>query len=240
MADGAREEILANIRNALAGETNPHRPASKRRDKATSDRGPAENARSELVKRFESEFARIGGKLYRAADATELRQSLNEIAIRLGAKRVIAWARSDLQDSGVFDSLKDAGIEVRAAGKAAERDDLVRDAALADIGITAVDYALADTGTLVVFAAPDQPRCVSLLPTVHVAILPVEKMLPGLDELISVLASGRGPAGHGLSSAVTFITGPSRTADIELTLVVGVHGPQQLYVILLGDDQDGR
>jgi L-lactate dehydrogenase complex protein LldG len=76
-------------------------------------------------------------------------------------------------------------------------------------------------------AAKTQPRTASLLPPIHVAILRPEQILRGLDDLFALLATG-----DELSSAVTLITGPSRTADIELTLVVGVHGPQQLHVIL--------
>jgi L-lactate dehydrogenase complex protein LldG len=100
-------------------------------------------------------------------------------------------------------------------------------AAEARLGITAVDYALADSGTLCLLAGKRQPRTASLLPPIHVAILRPEQILRGLDDLFALL-----PSGDDLSSAVTLITGPSRTADIELTLVVGVHGPQQLHVIL--------
>jgi len=82
------------------------------------------------------------------------------------------------------------------------------------------------------FAAGPQPRSISLLPPVHVAILRSQQILPGLSELFPLL--GREQNGNRkLSSAITFITGPSRTADIELKLVVGVHGPQELHVLLV-------
>jgi len=99
----------------------------------------------------------------------------------------------------------------------------------ADFGITSADYALSDTGTLVMIASPDDARLISLLPPVHIAVLPVERLLSGLDELYTLVPK---PA-DGTSSMV-FITGPSRTADIEQLLVRGVHGPGEIHVIIVG------
>jgi L-lactate utilization protein LutC len=100
-----------------------------------------------------------------------------------------------------------------------------------DIGIGGADYALADTGTLVLFSAQSGGRWVSLAPTIHICLLPREKILSSLDDLFSCLADPSIEASRG--SAITFITGPSRTADIELTLVMGAHGPKELHVIIL-------
>jgi len=96
------------------------------------------------------------------------------------------------------------------------------------IGITQADYALADTGTLVVFSEPGEGRALSLLVPIHVAILEESRILASLDELIE-----REPNFPERSSAMLFITGPSRTADIERTLTVGVHGPGELHVLIL-------
>ncbi len=101
-------------------------------------------------------------------------------------------------------------------------DELVK----AEVGITGADYGLADTGTLVMLATGD-PRLVSLLPPVHIALLPVTRLLSGLDELLTVLPQ---PAAQ--TASMVLITGPSRTADIEQILVRGVHGPGELHVLL--------
>ena len=90
---------------------------------------------------------------------------------------------------------------------------------------------MADTGTLVLKALPGQPRVVSLLPPVHVAILDSEKILPSLDELLIRLRLDFKATGR-LDSCLTLITGPSKTADIETELVLGVHGPRELHVIV--------
>lgn len=100
----------------------------------------------------------------------------------------------------------------------------------ADAGITTADFALADTGTLVVLASPDQHRLDSLAPAVHIALLRAEHLVANLEELFAKLVALNA---FDRSSAITFIRGPSRTADIELTLSVGVHGPKRVYVLVL-------
>ena len=101
-------------------------------------------------------------------------------------------------------------------------------AAQADFGITCADFALADTGTLVILSSPQEARLISLLPPAHIAVVPRERILTGLDELLSVL-----PAPAEQSSSMVFITGPSRTADIEQVLVRGVHGPGTVHVVVV-------
>ena len=93
-----------------------------------------------------------------------------------------------------------------------------------DLGVTGVDMALPETGTLVLTSDESRPRMVSLVPRVHLAIL-----RPGAlrADLHQVFAEGKG------EGYLIFITGPSRTADIELTLTIGVHGPKALYVWVL-------
>jgi L-lactate dehydrogenase complex protein LldG len=86
-------------------------------------------------------------------------------------------------------------------------------------------YGLADTGSVVLAASPQEPRARSLLPEVHVSILREDRILPGLEELFAAL-------GDDLPSALAIVTGPSRSADIEQTLAVGVHGPGEVHVVL--------
>jgi L-lactate utilization protein LutC len=95
------------------------------------------------------------------------------------------------------------------------------------VGITSAQAGIAETGTLVLDSSQERNRLVSLIPPVHIAILDASKIFLTLGETLAALESG-----PELSPAITFITGPSRTADIELTLTLGVHGPQELYVII--------
>lgn len=96
-----------------------------------------------------------------------------------------------------------------------------------DVGITTAQAAIAETGTLVLDSSVERNRLVSLVPPVHIAILNSSRIYQTLGETLTALQSG-----EEVSPAITFITGPSRTADIELTLAIGVHGPQELYVIV--------
>jgi L-lactate dehydrogenase complex protein LldG len=93
-------------------------------------------------------------------------------------------------------------------------------------GVSTALYGLADTGSVVLAASPEEPRRNSLLPDVHVTLLHEDRILPGLDELFAAL-------GAELPSALAIVTGPSRSADIEQKLAVGVHGPREVHVILV-------
>ena len=95
-----------------------------------------------------------------------------------------------------------------------------------EVGVSRAAYGLADTGSVVLLAAPDEPRSRSLLPPVHVAVLAVDDLLPGLPELFAEL-------GPDLPSSVAIVTGPSRSADIEQQLTIGVHGPGEVHVVLV-------
>ena len=103
--------------------------------------------------------------------------------------------------------------------------------ATTDAGITSADYALADTGSLVIFTESHEPRLLSLLPPCHIAVIESSKIVPSLDDVFRLR-----PMPGAESSAMIVITGPSRTADIEMRLVRGVHGPGEIHVIIIEDD----
>ncbi len=100
--------------------------------------------------------------------------------------------------------------------------------ATAEFGINTADYALADTGSLVFLSESGESRLISLLPPRHIAIVAKNKILSGLDELFSLV-----PQPAAKSSSMVIITGPSRTADIEMRLVRGVHGPGEIHVMIV-------
>ena len=102
-----------------------------------------------------------------------------------------------------------------------------------DAGITTAQWAIAETGTLVLESAREKSRLLSLVPIIHVALLPAGRICDSLGEALERLRQGGGGDRSPDSHAITLITGPSRTSDIELTLTIGVHGPQAVHVILL-------
>lgn len=131
-------------------------------------------------------------------------------------------ARNDAEVAAAVNRLTE-GKRIAVSTSTYSKDDLFA----VDVGITSVQAAIADTGTLVLDSSVERNRLVSLIPPIHIAILDASQIFGTLGDVLAALQ-----AGEELSPAITFITGPSRTADIELTLTLGVHGPQELYVII--------
>lgn len=97
---------------------------------------------------------------------------------------------------------------------------------LPEAEVSEASWGIVETGSVVLCASAEEPRARSLLPWVHVSLLREDRILPSLDELFATVAAD-------LPSALAIVTGPSRTADIEQTLMVGVHGPGEVHVVLL-------
>jgi L-lactate dehydrogenase complex protein LldG len=205
----ARDHILHRVRTALgrsAGQSATEPPPVRIRI--------PELAMSDRIASFRTRLETLAGKTYHVRTPAEARDI---IADAVHGKTALASHAPFLEECGIT-----ALREVRSG--------VTRElCATVDIGITSADYALADTGTLVMLSSPQEARMVSLLPPAHIAVVPVDRILTGLDELFTVLPH---PAEQ--SSSMVLITGPSRTADIEQILVRGVHGPGQITVILVG------
>jgi L-lactate dehydrogenase complex protein LldG len=137
--------------------------------------------------------------------------------------RRIALPNSPLLDQlGIEPALKAAGLDARTW-----RDMTLDQLYDFDAGVTDVTYAIAETGSLVIQTNPEHGRSISLVPNVHIAIVQPQNCLPDLLDLMEKLQE------TGIGNNVTIITGPSKTADIEGALVVGVHGPGEVRVFLL-------
>jgi len=229
--NSTKERILGDIRRALHGSapSAPVVPEKQSRRSAEEILRTSELRRSDLVEQFESELTRLGVQFCRARNFDEASRYVEQVAIERQARQVVTWDAPIISQSGVGPRLSEHGIDVLTE----DTDDFLATAALAEIGISGVDYAISDTGTLVLVAQKGQARSISLLPPIHIALVKVDQLVSGIGDLFELLAPVAARDGQDLWSAITFITGPSRTADIELKLVVGVHGPQQLHVVLL-------
>lgn len=115
-----------------------------------------------------------------------------------------------------------AGAGLALAAREANGDD--------GIGVTGVFCALAETGTLMTTSGPDTPATVSLLPETHVAVVPAERIVAVMEDGWDLARAEFGQ----LPRAVNFISGPSRTADIEQTIVLGAHGPYRVHIVVVG------
>jgi len=136
--------------------------------------------------------------------------------------RVMLSATSLLSDLNATQFLNDNGLNARSW-----RDMTADEAYDFDAGLTEVDYAVAETGTLVIRHRPEHGRLLSLVPFLHVAIVQPTQLLPDLIDLFETLAR------DGAGSGVTMISGPSKTADIEMNTVTGVHGPNVVKAFIL-------
>ena len=138
-------------------------------------------------------------------------------------------------DVPVDTSLQWRGIEVTPIVRSdtAQREQLREEMRRADVGLTGTDYALAETGSLVILPRRGLSRLVSLVPPVHVALVRPEEVLESLHDLFLLRRLEYKQRGGEMGSYLNFITGPSRTADIEMTIVQGVHGPRAVHLILV-------
>lgn len=164
-----------------------------------------------MIDRFVERAAAVGVDVRRLDGVERLGPEISARLRASGAEAVTAWDVPMLRP--VLEAIRAAGMTVTS------------DPAAADAGITSADHAIAETGTLVLASGPGRPRATSLLPPHHIAILPEGRIVATLFELMPRLGV--------LPSALAFITGPSRTADIELTPVRGAHGPVAVTVFLV-------
>jgi len=141
------------------------------------------------------------------------------------AKKLVRWDVPELDTLGVDEPLEEAGVKVVVWR---ELEDFREVSGTADIGLSTAEWAIADTGSLVLESGPGKGRTVTLLPPSYVAILPVERILRTLPEAIGKYADRKLPAN------VCFHTGPSRSGDIEMSLAIGVHGPGDVHVLVVG------
>lgn len=181
------------------------------------------------LQRLAEEVASVGGQPQIVATLDDARQALADLFQRYVVKTALCWRHPVLDRLGLAELLAERGIAHLHHETLAPLDrPRQREIALsADIGVTSVSHAVAETGTLAFFSGPGQERMASLVPPVHVAIITADQVLPDLFDLFQRLPSAA------LPTNVALVTGPSKTGDIELRLTTGVHGPGQWHVILV-------
>lgn len=214
----SREDILGRVRaqlgrtaeNALAGNVALEDVLVMRRE------GPkprVDGGREALATRFREKSETSSSTVERVPSRAEAPVAAARYlaAMGLGTRAVIQPALADLDWGG-------AGLHVEARG--AVDADLV--------GITGCFCAIAETGTLMLCSAPATPAAVSLLPETHIALVDAKRIVAHMEDAWNLARAELG----GLPRAVNFISGPSRTGDIELTIVLGAHGPYRVHIVV--------
>jgi L-lactate dehydrogenase complex protein LldG len=232
----ASEAILKAIRDSLpkavlleAGQERPVRPSPP----AGTPQARIDPIR--LRDAFVAEVHALSGRAYTPAGQAQAMEILLNIVRASGAETALAWDEEYLPIPGVWEALKAAGVQILDAtlpdeetARAARLEELEG----ATVGVTGALAGLADTGSLALLSGPGRGRLASLLPPVHVALLTVARLYPTMAAFFAAH-----PDAARQASNLVFVSGPSRTADIEQTLTLGVHGPRELHVVLLADDR---
>lgn len=214
-----RHDILARVRANL-GVADDDTDARRRRAQAllaVPGIGPRPAIGGDLAQRFAAKSQAMASTLVRVATLSEVPAAVAAYLAGLALPpRAVCWPELGTLDWPA------AGLEV--AARAAHGDDLV--------GITGCFCAIAETGTLMLVSGPQTAATTSLLPETHIAIVPHSSLVPAMEEGFARL---RAAYGEELPRAVNFVSGPSRTGDIEQTIVLGAHGPYRVHLIMVAD-----
>jgi len=233
----SRNEFLNSVRNAL--KINKDDSLREPRQPLPA---PLENVMQaivagELLERFEAELDTLGGIAYRASSLSMLEGILRPIVDQAPGSPVVLSRNALLSQLHVAEMVGRWSLRASSwpdsapeqAGSAHFREDCFA----AQVGITGADFALAETGSLVLTSFTEGSQLASLAPTTHVVLYRRSQLRATLDEVLQNLPVSRDPARPSPARSVVFVTGTSRTADIEQILVRGVHGPRELHAILV-------
>ena len=248
-----RRDFLASVRASLGRSPGDMLTATppgfeviksidERRQRAEQVRAVMAERAGDLLEELESSAAEAGWRVHRVAEDAEIADTITRICIDVKARMVLKSGEQMIAALKDLDeSLESAGIEIETAvqprtddAETAARNEAKHRTKLfeADVGITGSDYAIAETGTVVVHPRGGLSRLVSLAPPRHIAVVRRGTILPSLDELFLLESEAHGNGT--LASSMNLITGPSRTGDIEGVIVEGIHGPIEVHMVLAG------
>jgi len=172
-----------------------------------------------LFERFEEQLRALAGEARRVRQ-DELAEAVASVAA--GARSAILGADLGEMREAVAEGLARAGATAREPTREA--------AEAADLGVTGAVLGVASTGSILLASGPDSARATGLLPPTHLVVLPEERIVPGFEELFDAM-----PRLVAASSALVLVSGPSRTSDIEMTPILGVHGPERVVVLVVSE-----
>jgi L-lactate dehydrogenase complex protein LldG len=216
----ARQRILSRIRSAQgrSAEAREREEEINANYVALKPSGPRPELEADLLARFIAQSERLQTSVARVAELSEVPAAVQDYLHRSGlGSRAIAWpGLGQLNWAGV-------GLEVEARAP-------VRDVPQPDlVGITGCFAAIAETGTLALLSGPDTPASMALLPETHIAVVAKSRILGHMEDVFALLRHERGEPPR----ALNFISGPSRTGDIEQTIVLGAHGPYRVHLVIV-------
>jgi L-lactate dehydrogenase complex protein LldG len=228
----SRDQILSNLRTSLASSRSwlAGEASRARHDIPPYVLPPAAN----LADQFSAELRSLSGQVYRVSDDAGAVGQIGAILAEKGATQIIAWSLAQVGLAGLPQLLAARGVAVTDADVQGDaRKDRLQAMETASVCISGVEAGIAESGSLLLRHGRGRPRLASLLAPYHIAVLRSSQLVRGLGDALAQARSRYGADIFTATSNMTLITGPSRTADIEMTLSLGIHGPQEIHVVLI-------
>jgi L-lactate dehydrogenase complex protein LldG len=226
-------KIIANVKEAL-GTGAPDNSLDGAAASAAVPVSPSAY-RAELASTFARELEQVGGKFVGILTPAEVSNRIVNLAREIGVKSVAVGQGIATDMDAIGEALERADCRIVRTIPVAdtERPAMRKRVADADLGIAEADFAIASTGTLAVVSTANRPSSLTLLPPASLVIVQIDRVLSNLAAMLDELGPDAVAANR-----LTLITGPSRTADIEKRIVLGVHGPKSLHVIVVWPQDD--
>ncbi len=222
--------LRKNIKTPLGGKA---KRVENPMDGLFTERETTAEERSELRKRFIDEWTTLGGKAFAVKDRNELVQALKGILQERNIQKAMRWDHPELEKLKLEEAFLDVQSMVTKWPLANTYSEWIGKAAAMEAGIVWADMAMAETGTIVLPASVSQPTSVCILPSTLIAIFTTAQLVDGFSAVIQTFKKRYGTK---LPTTTTFITGPSRTTDIEMVLTIGVHGSKYVYAFILDEE----
>lgn len=228
----SREQILASLRTSLASSRQWLEGEAAKAAHAPPPHvlPPADD----LVAQFADELRRLEARPYVVADDEEALAVAAGLLDARDARQLLAWDLDEVGLPGLDALLAERGatlLDPNVRGN--QRKARLQELEPAPVCVSGVALAIAESGSLVLRHGPGRPRLASLLSPAHVAVVRRGQLVRGLGEALARLRAQHGEALLRDASNLTFVSGPSRTADIEMTLSLGIHGPPELHVVVI-------
>ena len=243
MPGTGKDIFLRSVREALGrGEGPPFEPYHRLGEelpelesRAAELEARLRENRPRLLDRLADMAGKGGWNVHRVSGVEAAVGTVDSIVGEIGASRVVRSGQPVFDGVPVDTALTARGVSITpiVQGQESPRAQLREEMRHADAGLTGTDYALAETGSLVILPRRGLSRLVSLVPPVHIALVRPEEVLETLHDLFLLRRLEYKQRGGEMGSYLNFITGPSRTADIEMTIVQGVHGPRAVHMIII-------
>lgn len=189
---------------------------------------PTASSGAHLFPEFAMRAKAVSAELFRVPTVADARKTLIRLVEAARAKKAVVVEGPLQEAAGITEALRSVGVTVYT-----EPADIADHAKSADIGISEVEFGVAETGSVFQEGGAIATRLVTILPPLHIVFLPSANIVPGITEAFELISQSfdRGYVG--------FITGPSRTADIERVLTIGVHGPSRFAIIAVDETPEG-